>query len=128
MRHVEVFDPPMCCSSGVCGPDVDPRLAAFAADVDWLASQGVVVVRHNLAQDPRPFVSNSLVLELMQDEGDKGLPVVMVNGAVVGHAGEYPSREVLAHATGLVAGASHSKPKIRWSANGGCKPGSGCCG
>jgi arsenite-transporting ATPase len=26
MTHVEIFDPPMCCSSGVCGPQVDPSL------------------------------------------------------------------------------------------------------
>ena len=38
MTHIDVFDPPMCCSTGVCGPSVDPRLAAFAADVDWLRS------------------------------------------------------------------------------------------
>lgn len=127
MVHVEVFDPPLCCSSGVCGTDVDPRLAAFAADVDWLSSHGVIVIRHNLAQNPQPFVTNPLVLELMQSEGDKGLPVVMVNGAVLGRAGEYPSREGLAQAIGLTALASHSKPKIRLSVDGGCKPGSGCC-
>jgi len=127
MVHVEVFDPPMCCSSGVCGTDVDPRLAAFAADVDWLSSHGVVVIRHNLAQDPQPFVTNQLVLESMQDDGDKGLPVVMVNGTVLGHPGEYPSRDELAHAAGLTAGVSHSKPKIRLSVDGGCKPRSGCC-
>ena len=43
MTHLDVFDPPMCCSTGVCGPSVDPLLAAFAADVDWLASKGVSV-------------------------------------------------------------------------------------
>ena len=50
MIQIEVYEPPMCCSSGVCGPEVDPRLAAFAADVDWLASQGVNVARHNLRE------------------------------------------------------------------------------
>jgi hypothetical protein len=24
MPKVQVFDPPMCCSTGVCGPEVDP--------------------------------------------------------------------------------------------------------
>jgi hypothetical protein len=52
MTKIDVFDPPMCCSSGVCGPQVDPLLAAFAADVDWLGAQGVTVTRHNLAQEP----------------------------------------------------------------------------
>jgi len=30
----------MCCSARVCGPSVDPDLARFAADVDWLQKQG----------------------------------------------------------------------------------------
>ncbi len=127
MMHVEVFDPPMCCSSGVCGTNVDPRLAAFAADVDWLSAQGVIVIRHNLAQNPQPFVTNPLVLELMRRKGDHGLPVVIVNGALLGQAGEYPARDVLAQATGLAAGATQNKPKIRLSVDGGCTPGSGCC-
>ena len=40
---IRVFDPAMCCSTGVCGPSVDPDLARFAADVDWLQKQGVTV-------------------------------------------------------------------------------------
>jgi hypothetical protein len=126
MTQIEVFDPPMCCSSGVCGPEVDPQLAAFAADVDWLTTQGVTVVRHNLGQDPQPFVTNARVLDLMQREGDKGLPVVLVNGEVLGH-GAYPHREELARAAGLIAGVSQGKPKVRLSSSGCCTPGSGCC-
>jgi len=126
MTHIEVFDPPMCCSSGVCGPSVDPTLAAFAADVAWLTAQGVTVVRHNLSQDPQPFVSNTRVLDRMQREGNSCLPIVLVNGEELGH-GAYPRREELASAAGLVAGASQTKPKIRLSADQCCTPGSGCC-
>jgi hypothetical protein len=126
MTHIEVFDPPMCCSSGVCGPSVDPNLAAFAADVQWLTAQGVTVARHNLSQDPQPFVSNTRVLDLMQREGTKCLPIVLVNGEELRH-GAYPRREELARVAGLVASASQSKPRIRLSAEGCCTPGSGCC-
>jgi len=126
MTHIEVFDPPMCCSSGVCGPSVDPKLAAFAADVEWLTAQGVTVARHNLSQDPQPFVSNTRILDRMQREGNSCLPIVLVNGEELGH-GAYPRREELARAAGLVAGASQTKPKIRLSADKCCTPGSGCC-
>ena len=126
MTHIEVFDPPMCCSSGVCGPSVDPTLAAFAADVAWLTAQGVTVVRHNLSQDPQPFVSNTRVLDRMQREGNSCLPIVLVNGEELGH-GAYPRREELARAAGLVAGASQTKPRIRLSTDKCCTPGSGCC-
>lgn len=126
MTQIEVFDPPMCCSSGVCGPSVDPLLAAFAADVDWLISQGVAVVRHNLAQDPQPFVTNTVVLDFMRRDGDACLPLVLVDGAILAH-GAYPRREELGRAAGLVAAASTSKPKIRLSVEGCCTPKSGCC-
>jgi len=105
---------------------VDPLLAAFAADVEWLTAQGVTVVRHNLSQDPQPFVSNTRVLDLMQREGTECLPIVLVNGEELGH-GAYPRREALARAAGLVASASPTKPRIRLSAEGCCAPGSGCC-
>jgi Arsenical resistance operon protein ArsD len=126
MTHLDVFDPPMCCSSGLCGPSVDPLLAAFAADVDWLTSQGVSVTRHNLAQDPQAFVAHPVVKDLLQREGDACLPLVMINGDVVGH-GAYPRREELARLAGLTASTSRVKPRIRLSSSGGCKPGSGCC-
>jgi hypothetical protein len=126
MTHVEVFDPPMCCSSGVCGPSVDPLLAAFAADVEWLTTQGVAVSRHNLSQNPQPFVSNTRVLNLMQLEGTACLPIVLVNGEELRH-GAYPRREELARAAGLVVSAAQSKTPIRLSADGCCTPGSECC-
>lgn len=126
MTQIDVFDPPMCCSTGVCGPSVDPLLAAFAADVEWLTAQGVTVVRHNLSQDPQPFVSNTRVLDLMQREGTTCLPIVLVNGDELGH-GAYPRREALARAAGLVASASSNKPRIRMSGDGCCTPASGCC-
>ena len=126
MAHIDVFDPPMCCSTGVCGPSVDPLLAAFAADVEWLTAQGVTVVRHNLSQDPQPFVSNTRVLDLMQREGTTCLPIVLVNGEELSH-GAYPRREALARATGLVVSASTNKPRIRLSGDACCTPGSGCC-
>ena len=94
MTTVEVFDPPMCCSTGVCGPSVDPALAAFAADLGWLAQQGVVVERHNLSQEPKAFADQDLVRELLAERGDEALPAVVVDGALRS-SGRYPSRAEL---------------------------------
>ena len=126
LAKVDVFDPAMCCSSGVCGPTVDPLLSAFAADVDWLSSQGVVVTRHNLAQNPQAFVEQPIVKDLLQRDGDACLPIVMVNGAVVSQAA-YPRREQLARFAGLTASASTSKKKLVLSTTSCCEPNSGCC-
>lgn len=126
MTRVDVFDPPLCCSTGVCGPTVDPLLAAFAADMEWLASQGASVARYNLAHDPQAFLAHPVVGDLIRREGHACLPLVLVDGEVVGH-GAYPRRDELARLAGLAPAASASKPRIRLSASGGCEPGSGCC-
>ena len=39
MAKLTVYDPPMCCSTGVCGPAVDPVLPRVTADLDWLKRQ-----------------------------------------------------------------------------------------
>lgn len=121
MTRIDVFDPPLCCSSGVCGPDVDPRLAAFAADVDWLTSQGVSVMRHNLAQEPQAFVANPVVQQALVNHGPACLPLVIVNGAIAGR-GAYPRRDELARLAGISPAASRTKPRIRLSSSGGCCP------
>ncbi len=101
MSRMEVFDPAMCCSTGVCGPSVDPKLARFAADVEWLKSQGVEVKRFNLAQEPRAFVENKGVADALMGRDD-ALPLLLVDGAIVS-VGTYPDRATLARLTGLVA-------------------------
>ncbi|MDB9569161.1 arsenic metallochaperone ArsD family protein, partial [Providencia rettgeri] len=52
MKKLEVFDPALCCSTGVCGTEVDQALVDFATDVDWLKKQGASIRRFNLAQEP----------------------------------------------------------------------------
>ena len=61
MKTLEVFDRPMCCATGVCGPQVDPVLPRFAADLQWLASLGVRVERYSLSQQPGAFANNAVV-------------------------------------------------------------------
>ncbi len=99
MPTIQVFDPPMCCSTGVCGPNVDPALARFAADLDWLRRQGIVVERFNPAQQPAAFTSNSTVKAALAQNGTGCLPLILVDGNVVS-LGRYPGREALADAVG----------------------------
>jgi len=99
---VEVYDPPMCCSTGVCGPSVDPQLVRFSADLEWLKSQGVSVERFNLAQQPGVFAGDAAVKAVLGTRGDAGLPLVKVNGEVRSN-GVYPSRDELAAWAGIGA-------------------------
>ena len=61
MKNIQIFDPALCCSSGVCGVDVDQALVSLAADLDWAKQQGIVVERFNLAQQPMDFAQNATV-------------------------------------------------------------------
>ncbi len=61
MAVLQVFGPPMCCTRGVCGPNFNPALPRFAADLEWLRSQGVVVERSNLSNEPAAFAGNPVV-------------------------------------------------------------------
>ena len=80
MTKLAVYDPPMCCSTGVCGPAVDPVLPRVAADLDWLKRQGVQVERYNLAQQPQAFASNPTVTAALREHGNDCLPLVLVDG------------------------------------------------
>lgn len=100
MTRLEVFDPPMCCSTGVCGPEVDPVLVRFAADLRWLTSQGVAVERYNLAQQPQAFAANDAVKSALSQEGNPCLPLIIADGRIVSRA-VYPGREQLARFAGI---------------------------
>jgi AhpD family alkylhydroperoxidase len=100
MSILEVYDPPMCCSTGVCGPDVDPKLAQFAGDLDWLKGQGVEVRRFNLAQEPVRFVEMSAVKTIMDRSGGDELPAIVFDEKVA-VAGRYPTRDELVGIVGL---------------------------
>ena len=127
MPVLEVFDPPMCCSTGVCGPSVDPELARFSGDLEWLKAQGVEVRRFNLAQNPGAFVEHQAVQQALAARGNDCLPLLVVDERVAAE-GSYPSRETLAALTGVVVrklavGASCCGPS---TANVGPKK-SSCC-
>ncbi len=126
MPKVEVFDPPMCCSTGVCGPSVDPSLVRFAADLDWLKSQGVEVVRFNLAQDPAAFIDNRLVADTLRGRAD-ALPLLLVDGAIASQ-GAYPDRDLLAKLA-RVNGSGSVDPRARESSQDRtASAGQSCCG
>lgn len=100
MTRLEIFDPAMCCTTGVCGPDPDPRLPQFAADLAWLAELGVRVARYNLAHEPAAFVANPQVKRLLDQWGPSCLPLVLRDDRIAAR-GRYPNRRELAAIAGL---------------------------
>lgn len=136
MTNIQVFDPALCCSSGVCGTDVDQKLVDFSADVDWAKQQGAQIERFNLAQQPMAFADNAAVKDLLQQHGEAALPVLLVDGQV-SLSGSYPSRDVLAAWLGLrdLQATASATPTVQASACCGgaaseaaVNTPSGCCG
>lgn len=123
MKTVQIYDKPMCCSTGICGPDVDPVLPQFAADLDWLKGQGHQVERFNLAQQPQAFIENKAIHHLLSTEGTDCLPVIVLDGQIVSRK-VYPSRDTL---SGWVNGAPAKQGLPVAKESGGCCGTSGCC-
>lgn len=93
MKKLEIYDPAMCCSTGVCGPEPDQELIAFAGMLKKYDGKADIQ-RHNLSQDPAAFASNPTVGELLKEEGPEALPFILVNGKLV-MKGVYPTQPQL---------------------------------
>jgi len=121
-RRVELYEPAMCCQTGVCGPSLDQQLISVREDLRWAQGQGAVVVRHNLSSDPDAFVANPKITGLMAAFGEGALPVLVVDGEIAIH-GRYPSRDELAH----LLTATAEPVELTVSSGGcGCGPGESC--
>ncbi|UCZ55371.1 arsenite efflux transporter metallochaperone ArsD [Bacillus shivajii] len=99
-KKVEIFDPALCCPTGVCGPSVDPELTRISRMVMKLESEGYDIVRYNLAQEPDPFVSQKEVNALLEKKGPDALPATVVDGVLV-KEGSYPTKEEFVNWLGI---------------------------
>lgn len=105
MKKLQVFDPALCCSTGVCGVEVDQALVGFAADADWAKQNGAQIERFNLAQQPMVFAENAAVKRFLESSGQEGLPLILLDGEVV-LSGRYPNRNELTEWLGFAAAPS----------------------
>lgn len=119
MATLHVYDPPMCCSTGVCGVNVDPQLSQLVADLNYLKQQGIRVERFNLKDHVQAFTQNPQVLAEMGAENEF-LPIFVWDGKIV-CKGAYPSRQQLARWVKLEEPAPAS-------GGGDCCSGGKCCG
>ena len=89
MKKIAIYDPPMCCSSGVCGPSIDPILPRVAGMLSQLDSLGVEVERYNLSQQPQAFAANLIVKKALEEAGTDALPLIFVDDQLI-IQGHYP--------------------------------------
>jgi hypothetical protein len=118
MTTIQVFDPALCCSTGVCGVESDEALVTFAADVDWAKQNGARIERFNLAQQPMAFADNATVKGFLERSGQEALPLILVDGEIA-LAGRYPSRAELARWAAV--------KELNEAKQGCCSGASSCC-
>ncbi|MDM1544505.1 arsenite efflux transporter metallochaperone ArsD [Ignatzschineria indica] len=94
MKKIEIFDPALCCSTGVCGATPDDELVRMAGIVESLKKKGYPVTRYNLGQEPAKFAENTLVKNLLETEGSSALPIVIID-EVIAFSKSYPQEKDL---------------------------------
>ncbi len=94
MVKIIIFEPAMCCSTGLCGPVVDLELLRISTVISNLGKNGVKVERYNLNSNPEAFVDNIAINEILNRDGVDVLPVTIVDGKVV-KTKKYPTNDEL---------------------------------
>jgi hypothetical protein len=125
---IRVYEPALCCNTGVCGPDVDEALVTFTADLGALKDLGVDIQRHNLANDPTAFATDDTVRAFLNVAGSEGLPLTLVDGVTV-MTGSYPARDQLLRFAGVdaqVVPAGVTTLSVSED-SGSCCGGTSCC-
>lgn len=124
MKKMIIFDPAMCCSTGVCGPSVDENLIRVSTVINRLKKKDILIERHNLTDNPKIFIDNKEINEMINNEGIDVLPITTVDGEVV-KTKEYPTNEEFCKLLDVpkeyvVSGRRSSLKKNNCSGEDGC--------
>lgn len=123
MKKMIIFEPAMCCATGVCGPSIDPELLRVSTVLSNLKRKGIIVERYNLSGNPQIFVDNKEINSILNNDGVEVLPVTMVDGIVV-KTKAYPTDEEFCNLLGLPRDFLTARVK---RTSGGCCCGNGRC-
>jgi hypothetical protein len=101
---VELFDPPMCCPTGLCGPSLDQTLLDVNEMVTSLQRENLRVERYQMASNPNAFLGNAEVMKLVREKQMEALPITVVRGKVI-KTGAYPALDEIQAALKVSASA-----------------------
>ena len=107
MTFVTVFRRVPKPITGMIGILYDPEFEKFEASLDWLETTGVLVEQFDPSTAQDEVAKRPAVQQILADEGERSLPVIMVNESVVSR-GRYLSRAQLARAVGQGQGWERS--------------------
>lgn len=130
MKKMFIYEPAMCCSTGLCGVGVDPELLRISTVLNTLGKKGVVVERFNLSNSPQEFINNKAVNEFINVNGVDELPAIVVDGEIV-ITGRYPTNDEFSSLLDIPSSTLAENPRavkanIKKSDGCGCSGGN-CC-
>jgi len=102
MKTLKIYDPAMCCSSGVCGTDVDTKLVQLANFLSTLDKEKFTVNRFGLSSEPSEYVANTKVAKILKDEGVESLPLFFLDDELI-FSKDYPNVPDLSSKLGLAS-------------------------
>lgn len=124
MSKIEIFEPPMCCSTGVCGSSADPELLRITELLENLTKAGIEVTRYNLSSDPKAFMQNEGISNVLNQRGAEVLPITVVDGRII-KLGGYPTNEEVVHLLGI--SVYTIQPAVKVQVNKCSRNSKGCC-
>lgn len=119
MKRMSIYEPAMCCDTGVCGVNVDPELVRISTVINNLKKNGITIERYNLSSEPMAFVNNKKVKDALDENGADILPLILVDDDIV-MEGRYPKNEEITELLQI------SKEYLENREDE--KPNQGCCG
>ncbi|MFA6819883.1 MAG: arsenite efflux transporter metallochaperone ArsD [Bacteroidaceae bacterium] len=129
MKKMFIYEPAMCCSTGLCGVGVDPELLRISTVLNSLKKNGIEVERYNLTSAPMKFISNKAVNQLINEKGVDELPAIVLDGEIV-ITGRYPTNEEIVKLLNVPMSFLGEQPKAvkdTSKKSGGCGCKGGCC-
>ncbi|VTX49303.1 Arsenical resistance operon trans-acting repressor ArsD [Haemophilus influenzae] len=129
MKRMSIYEPAMCCDTGVCGVNVDPELVRISTVINNLKKNGITIERYNLSSEPMAFINNNKVKDALDKNGIDRLPLILVDDDIV-IEGRYPKNEEIMEQDYL---ESSNQNSCCSSGNDSCcsedeEPNQGCCG
>lgn len=124
MKTMSIYEPAMCCETGICGVGVDPELLRISTVFNNLQKNGVTAVRFNLNSAPQAFVNNADINKLINSMGVEALPATVIDGKIV-KTKAYPTNTEIA--AWLEIPVSYLEAAETKKVAGGCCCSEGCC-
>nr|WP_319489577.1 arsenite efflux transporter metallochaperone ArsD [uncultured Caproiciproducens sp.] len=129
MKNMQIFEPAMCCSTGLCGVGIDPELLRVSTVLNSLKKNGIVVERYNLTNSPMKFINNKAVNQMISEKGVENLPITVLDGEII-MTGRYPTNEEFAKLLNVpmsILADQSNAPRITTQKSKDCGCGGGKC-